>query len=174
MNWAYLHILTNHFPIVGIIIGTLLLISGMVFKNEGITVSGLGTIVFASVMAIVADLTGDPAKDALIKLPGIAESLINRHEDIASASLFLMIPCGLLAGLTIYSIIKKERSVYFLTIITLVLSLVSCVVMGYVGHTGGQIKHDEFRSESSSRFMIDCGSDRALAESSKITAVFVV
>lgn len=123
MNWAYLHILTNHFPIVGIIIGTLLLISGMVLKNEGIRISGLGTIVFASVMAVVADLTGDPAKDALHQLPGISESLVNRHEDIASVSLFLMIPTGLLAVLTIYSIIKKERSVKFLTIITLVLFL---------------------------------------------------
>ncbi|MFN8135899.1 MAG: hypothetical protein U0Z17_11975 [Bacteroidales bacterium] len=161
MNWAYLHILTNHFPIVGIVIGTMLLISGMVFKNEGIRISGLGTIVFASIMAIVADLTGDPAKDALHSLPGISESLINRHEDIASASLFLMIPCGLLAVLTIYSIIKKERSVFFLTIITLVLSLVSCAVMGYVGHTGGQIKHDEFRSESTIQYMVDNGCDKA-------------
>ena len=161
MNWAYLHILTNHFPIVGIIIGTLLLISGMVLKNEGIRISGLGTIVFASVMAVVADLTGDPAKDALRNLAGISESLVNRHEDIASVSLFLMIPSGLLAVLTIYSIIKKERSVKFLTIITLVLSLVSCVVMGYVGHTGGQIKHDEFRRTSAIPFIIDMPGDKA-------------
>ena len=161
MNWAYLHILTNHFPIVGIIIGTLLLISGMVLKNEGIRISGLGTIVFASVMAVVADLTGDPAKDALRNLAGISESLVNRHEDIASVSLFLMIPSGLLAVLTIYSIIKKERSVKFLTIITLVLSLVSCVVMGYVGHTGGQIKHDEFRRTSTIPFIIDMPGDKA-------------
>ncbi len=161
MNPAYLHILTNHFPIVGIIIGTLLLISGMILKNEGIRLSGLGTIVFASVMAIVADLTGDPAKDALRNLPGISESLINRHEDIASVSMFLMIPAGLLAALTIYSIIKKERSVNFLTIITLALALLSCAVMGYVGHTGGQIKHDEFRSTSAIRFMIDMPGDNA-------------
>lgn len=161
MNWAYLHILTNHFPIVGIMIGTLLLISGMIFKNEGIKISGLGTIVFASIMAIVADLTGDPAKDAMQHLPGIAESLINRHEDIAAVSLFLVIPCGLLAGLTIYSMIKKERSVSFLTVITLVFSLVSCMVMGYVGHTGGQIKHDEFRSESSKQYLIDHKENKA-------------
>lgn len=161
MNPAYLHILTNHFPIVGIIIGTLLLISGMILKNEGIRLSGLGTIIFASVMAIVADLTGDPAKDALRNLPGISESLINRHEDMASVSMFVMIPAGLLAALTIYSIIKKERSVNFLTIITLALALLSCAVMGYVGHTGGQIKHDEFRSTSAIRFIIDMPGDNA-------------
>ena len=48
-----------------------------------------------------------------------------------------------------------------LTIITLVLSLVSCAVMGYVGHTGGQIKHDEFRSESPIQYMVDNGCDKA-------------
>ena len=48
MNWAYFHMVINHFPIVGVIIGTMLLIAGMIFKNQGVKISGLGTIVFAA------------------------------------------------------------------------------------------------------------------------------
>jgi len=161
MSWAYLHLVINHFPITGVIIATLILIAGMWFKNEGIKISGLGTIIFASLMAVVADLTGDPAKDALAGMPDAAAGLINRHEDMASAALFLIIPAGLFAALTLYSISKKERSVRFLTIITLVLSLVSCAVLGYVGHTGGQIRHTEFRSESSKQYLIDHKDNKA-------------
>lgn len=160
MNWAYIHVIINHFPIVGVIIGTLLLIAGMVFKNEGIKISGLGTLVFAAIMAVIVDLTGDPAKEAVNGLPDFVQSLISRHEDIASVALFLLIPAGLLAALTLYSIYKKEKSVRFLLIITLVLSLISCAAMGYVGHTGGQIRHTEFRNDATKQYIIEHLNDK--------------
>jgi len=161
MNWAYVHVILNHFPIVGLIIGTLILIVGMVFKNEGIKISGLGTIIFAALMAVVVDLTGDPAKEAMKGMPDIVGSLINRHEDIASVALFLIIPAGLIAVLTLYSIWKKEKSVRFLLIFTLVLSLISCVAMGYVGRTGGQIRHTEFRNDATKQYIIEHQNDKA-------------
>jgi len=155
MSWGYIHMIINHFPIVGTIIGSMLLIAGMAFKNEGIKLSGLGTIVFASIMAILAYLTGDSAEKAIQNLPEISESLINRHEDIATISMYLMIPSGLLASLTLYSIWKKERSILILIIITLVFSLISSAAMVYAGHTGGQIRHSEFRSDSSKQYIIE-------------------
>lgn len=155
MNWAYIHVVLNHFPIVGVIIGTLILVTGIIFKNEGIKISGLGTIIFAALMAVIVDFTGDPAKDAVSGTSQAVSLLINKHEDIASVSLFLIVPAGLLAGLTLYSILKKEKSVKFLIIITLVLSLLSCAALGYVGRTGGQIMHNEFRSDASKQYIID-------------------
>jgi uncharacterized membrane protein len=160
MNWAYIHVILNHFPIVGIIIGTLILIAGMIFKNEGVKISGLGTILFAALAGIVVDLTGDPAKEAVNGMPDIVQSLISRHEDIASISLFLLIPAGLLAALTLYSIWKKEKSIRFLMIITLVLSIISCGAMIYVGRTGGQIRHTEFRNDATKQYIIDHQNDK--------------
>lgn len=159
MGWAYFHIVANHFPIVGVIIGSLLLVAGLLFKNPGVNLSGLGTIVFAMFTAILAYQTGDPAEDVLKGIPGVAESLINRHEDIATVGMYLMIPAGLMAALSIYSIWKKERSVHFLIIITLVLSLISSGVMVYVGRTGGQIRHSEFRDESAKQYIIEHEND---------------
>jgi len=89
MDWAYFHIVINHFPIVGVIIGALLLLAGLVFKNQGVSMSGLGTVVFAALTAIVAYQTGDPAEDAVNGLPGVAESLIKRHEDIPTVGMYL-------------------------------------------------------------------------------------
>ena len=149
MDWAYFHIVINHFPIVGVIIGSMLLVAGIIFKNPGVKLSGLGTIVFAMFTSILAYQTGDPAEGALKGIPEVTESFINRHEDIATIGMYLMIPAGLMAALSIYSIWKKERSVHFLIIITLILSLICSGVLVYVGHTGGQIRHSEFRSEAS-------------------------
>jgi uncharacterized membrane protein len=155
MSWGYLHMIINHFPIVGTIIGCMLVIAGIVFKNTGVKISGLGTIVFAALMSVIAYLTGDSAENSVQNLPEIAESLINRHEDIATISMYLMIPAGLLASLTIYSIWKKEKSIAFLLVITLVFSLISSAAMVFTGHTGGQIRHTEFRSGASEQYIID-------------------
>jgi uncharacterized membrane protein len=160
MNWAYIHVVLNHFPIVGIIIGTLILIAGMIFKNEGIKISGLGTIIFASLAAIVVDLTGDPAKEAVNGMTDIVQSLISKHENIASIAVFILIPAGLMAMVTLYSIWKKEKSVRFLVIITLALSLISCGAMIYVGRTGGQIRHTEFRNDATKQYIIDHQNDK--------------
>ncbi len=160
MNWAYLHVIINHFPIVGVIIGTLLLIVGMYYKNEGVTISGLGTIVFAAIMGVIVDLTGDPAKETVEGMPDMVQSLIIRHEDIASAAMFILIPAGLLAVVSLYSIWKKEKSVRYLVIITLVFSLISCVGMGFAGRTGGQIRHTEFRNDATKQYIIEHQNDK--------------
>jgi len=159
MNWAYLHVLINHFPIVGFIIGTLILIAGMIFNNEGIKVSGLGTLVFASLTAIVAYMTGDPAGETLNSLPEAASSLIRRHENIATVGMYLMVPAGLMAGSSIYSIWKKDSSIRFLIIITLIFSLISSGTMVYIGRTGGQIRHSEFRNEATKQYIIEHQND---------------
>jgi len=149
MNWAYFHLFLNHFPITGVLIGTLILIAGMIYKNQGVTMSGLGTIVFAAFTAILAYLTGEPAEKAVKDLPDVAQSLISRHEDMATIGMYLLIPAGLLAAVTFYSILKKEGTVRFLLFITLILALISSAGMIYTGHTGGQIRHSEFRDTAS-------------------------
>lgn len=161
MNWAYLHVILNHFPIVGVIIGTLILITGLLLKNEGIKISGLGTIIFAAVMAVIVDLTGDPAKEAVQGVPDVVKSLISRHEDIASIAMFILVPAGLMAVLSLYSIWKKERLAHIFVISTLVVSLIGCAAMGFAGRTGGQIRHTEFRNDATKQYIIQHQNDKA-------------
>jgi uncharacterized membrane protein len=160
MNWAYFHMLINHFPITGIFIGTLLLLAGILYRNQGVQISGLGIVVFSGITFILAYLSGDPAKDAMKGLPEVAQSLVNRHEDIATVGMYLLIPAVIMAALSLYSIWKKERSVQFLIIITLILSLVSLIALFYVGQTGGQIRHNEFRSDSSRQYILEHQKDK--------------
>jgi uncharacterized membrane protein len=155
MSWAYFHIVINHFPIVGVLIGMSLLVAGLVFRNEGINLAGLGTIVFSSITAIIAYLTGDPADKAAKGIPDVAESLISRHENIATIGMYLIVPAGLIAAVAFYSVWKKERAARFLVLFALVLSLISSIAMVYAGQTGGQIRHSEFRSEASEQYILE-------------------
>ena len=160
MNWAYFHLVINHFPIIGVIIGTTLLAAGMVFKSQGVKISGLGTILFAALMGIIAYMTGDPAEEAVKTLPDVAKSLVSRHENMATIGMYLLIPAGLMAAVSIYSIWKKERSFRFLFIITLLLSMISSAAMVYIGRTGGQIRHSEFRNEATKQYIIEHQNDK--------------
>jgi uncharacterized membrane protein len=159
MNWAYFHLFLNHFPIIGVLIGTCILIAGMFFKNQGVTLSGLATNVFAALTAILAYLTGDPAEKAVKGFPDVAQSLMSRHENIATVAMYLLIPAGLLAAVTFYSIVKKDRSVRFLVIITLVMSVIGSAGMIYTGRTGGQIRHSEFRDAATKNYVIEHQND---------------
>ena len=42
MNWAHMHLLINHIPVLGMVFGTLLLAYGLVKKNEEIKRVSLG------------------------------------------------------------------------------------------------------------------------------------
>ena len=160
MNWAYLHLVINHFPIIGVMIGTMLLMAGMAFNNQGVKISGLATIVFAALVSILAYTTGDPAEEAVKGLPDVARSLISRHEGIAAIAMYILVPAGLMAAISLYSLLKNEKSVKLMAIITLVLALASSAVMVYVGRTGGQIKHSEFRNEATKQYIIQHQNDK--------------
>lgn len=155
MNGAYFHLVINHFPIVGMILGTLLLIAGLIFKDRGVNLSATGTIAFSVLTAFMAYMSGDAAEDLAKTIPGITESLINAHEDSASIGMYMAVPAGIMAALAFYSILKNEKSARYLIIITLVLSLFASAAMGYAGKTGGAIRHTEFEKTLSGSSVLD-------------------
>ncbi len=159
MNWAYFHLVINHFPIIGMLIGTMLLLAGVLFKNQGIQISGLGTVVFATLVAIIAYMTGDSAEVAVRNLPDVARSLISRHENIATVSMYVVFPAGLIAALTLFSMWKKEGYFRFLVIMSLVLSFLGSAAIVYTGRTGGHIRHNEFRNDAERKYIIEHQND---------------
>ena len=148
MIGAYPHLLVNHVPILGTIFGILILGTGMFLKNDTVKQTGLGTLVLAALSSALALLTGDPAGDIVKTLPGISESIIDYHENMAYMSLWFLIPSGVISAMAFYSIWKKEKAAKNLVIAAMVLSLITAGMMSYVGKTGGQIRHSELRSQS--------------------------
>ena len=97
MNWAYVHLILNHVPVLGTLFGLLLLAWGILRRNDSLQRAALLTFTLVALVAIPAYLTGKPAEEAVEHLTGTAGSAIEPHEDAALVSFLAMEVLGALA-----------------------------------------------------------------------------
>jgi uncharacterized membrane protein len=144
MNWAHLHLLSNHIPVLGTVFGLLLLAWGVVRRNEVIQRAALVTFVVAALVAIPVFLTGEPSEEAVEHLAGTAEQAIEVHED---AALLALISVELLGVLAAFSLLwRRAGTSRFVIRAALALSVVTAGLMARTANLGGKIRHAELRS----------------------------
>ena len=148
MNGAHLHLITNHLPLVGILIGTLVLVAGLLFKKDQIKQTALGINIFSAITSIFAYFSGEKAEDVVEEIKGISETLIHTHEEYAELFFTLSLILGALSLITLYLSVKTNKYAKFGYFIVLALSLVLIVIGKQVGTSGGEIRHTEIRSEN--------------------------
>lgn len=146
MNQAHLHLLLNHLPILGVLFGLLVLISGLLLNNQAVKQTALGLFVLAAICAIPAYLTGEGAEELVENLPGVTETLIERHEERANFFLGIVGGLGILSLITWYAGAKQHKAAAVLYAFTLVVALSSMALAQQVGVSGGEIRHTEIRS----------------------------
>ena len=145
MNFAHLHLLLNHFPIIGTIVAFGLFLISMVGKNENLRKASLITFAAMALIAIPTFFSGTGAQGAIKKLPGVSEALIERHQGAAMLGLLFMEITG---GLSLVALWKSQgtsnpvRWNWSLSAV-LLFSIVTVGLMTRVGTTGGDIRHPE-------------------------------
>ena len=148
MNSTHAHLLLNHFPVIGTLIGVMILLYGLLIKNINIQKVSLATIVVMTLIAIPVFLTGEPAEEAVENLPGVAESIIESHEEAAEVAFWVMMLTGVFALITLgLQIVNNPFSKTFV-LIALISGIISFGLMGRTAYLGGQIRHTEIRSNS--------------------------
>lgn len=102
MDLAHIHLLLNHFPIIGTIIALGLFIASFIGKNEDLKRSSL--IIFAAIafISLPVFFSGVGAKRAIEGDPGISAALIDRHEGAAMLAIFFVLITGALALVELY------------------------------------------------------------------------
>lgn len=143
MNLTHLHLLLNHFPIIGTLIGSSIILCGIIRKQQQAKSIGAAIILVMAIIAIPVFLTGEPAEETVEHLQGISKSLIHDHEEAAELALWIMEIAGLFSLLSLFFQIKKSSIANNLFIITFVLTLISFGLMARTGYLGGQIRHTE-------------------------------
>ncbi|MGE5174132.1 MAG: hypothetical protein ACM3MD_09925 [Betaproteobacteria bacterium] len=152
INWAHVHLLINHFPVVGVLGGILLLIYALTRKSEEVKMVSLGVFVLIALMTIAVFFTGQAAEEAVKKLPGVTEGYIGRHEEMAEYAITLMEILGVLA-LTGLVLLKRLGAIPKLVVLlVLVMSLITAAVVGFTANLGGQIRHTEIRDNAVSDY----------------------
>ncbi|HTG00563.1 MAG TPA: hypothetical protein VK654_08255 [Nitrospirota bacterium] len=146
INWAHVHLMINHIPVIGMIGIMLLLAYALIRKSEEVKIVSFGLLVLVALATIPVFLTGERAEDAVKQLPGVTEAFIGRHEEAAEYTLILMLLVGAaaLAGLILLRI--KGSVPKTIVILVLVLSLLATAAVGFTANLGGEIRHTEIRA----------------------------
>jgi len=146
MNSTHLHLLLNHFPIIGTLIGSGLLLAGIFRKNYQLSNSALTVLSIMAIIAIPVYLTGEPAEESVEKISGVSETIIEAHETAATVAIWLMMATGLTALITLIIQFKSKTYKPALNYMVALFALICFAAMARTGYLGGQIRHTEISS----------------------------
>ena len=147
MNLAYLHLVLNHFPIIGIVIGLGLFVVSLVGKNDDLKRASLMVLAAVALLALPTFFSGIGAQRAIRSDPAVSAVLIERHEGAAILALFFVEIAGALAlvGLWQRHRVASGTPRSWNSMALLLFSVVTAGLMARVGTTGGDIRHPEIR-----------------------------
>lgn len=158
MNDAHLHMVLNHFPIVGSIFGVVILIAGMILKNNSVKNTAYILFIVSAIFAAFSMGTGDGAEEMVEDMPNIGKQIIHEHEEIAEkfALVLYLLAAISLAGLIMN--IKNHSKAKFVSFVAAIIAIIAVVLSTQVGTSGGEIRHTEIRDDSVNTKVLPKGS----------------
>ncbi|MDD5363122.1 MAG: hypothetical protein PHN88_13395 [Ignavibacteria bacterium] len=147
INTAHLHLILNHFPIIGTTIVVIVMGYGVIKNDDKFKKFGLFLLILISLITIPVFFTGGKAAGIVKGMDGILEENIEPHEDFARLSFIAMEISGIISVICLF-IFKKGRSMpVWLGLLVLLLIIAVNLMMVYAGHLGGKISHFELMNK---------------------------
>ncbi len=146
MGAAHWHLLLTHVQVVGAVFGFLLLVVAVLTANQAIRRLSLGALVLVALLALPTYFTGEPAEEAVERLPGVSEPIIDRHQTAATASFAAVEVLGGLALLALALGWRRRGVPTWVVAGLLVVTGVTAGLLGWTANLGGQIRHPEIRA----------------------------
>lgn len=154
LSATHLHLLLNHVPTIGFIIGLGLFIIGLVAKSDDLKVGSLVTLVGVALITVPVFVTGGAAQQQICvasNVPGpcpdsaISRTLIEMHEGAAFLSLYVIVFTGGFAWLALWQYRRIRRIPAWNVAAVLILSFVALATVAQAANLGGEIRHPEIR-----------------------------
>jgi hypothetical protein len=149
MDLTHIHLLLNHFPTIGYIIGGGLFLLSLIAKSDDLKRGSLVVLLGVALLALPTYMSGNGAGEAIKSLPGVSKALIETHESAALVAIGFMLFTGAFAWLGLWQFRRLARIPNWNLAVILVLMLVSLGLMTRASNLGGEIRHEEIRAESS-------------------------
>lgn len=145
MNQTHLHLLINHLPVFGSLMGLIVLIYGIVSKSDQVRIAAYLVLIVSAIGGTIAYFTGDNAAETIRDLPDVSKDMIETH---ANAAFFALIAFALVGVVSLLAIFMTRRQVRtkLMTYVVLILTLWAFSVVARTAYVGGQIRHSEIRS----------------------------
>ncbi|MCI0330103.1 MAG: hypothetical protein L0196_04010 [candidate division Zixibacteria bacterium] len=143
MNPAYLHLIINHFPVVGTFMAFLVLLLGWMGKKSAVQKTALILFVFVGLVSIPVYLSGNEAEEIVEKFPGVSHEAIEAHEDSAIVTLIFIEVLSLasLMGFALFGRREKLPVGFLLTVVVLAISV--AILTAKTSNLGGKIHHSQ-------------------------------
>lgn len=146
MNNAHLHMVVNHFPIIGVIFGFVILIAGMFFKNNSVKNTAYCLFIVASIFAFASMATGEGAEEMVEEMPSVGKKIIHLHEEIAEKLAIVLYLLGVVSIAGLYANIKNHSLAKLISFVAIIIAAVGIFLAQQTGLTGGEVRHTEIRA----------------------------
>lgn len=148
MNWAHMHLLLNHVPVLGTLFGLALLLYAVVRRNDGHKRVALGVFTLVALLALPTYFSGEPAEEVVEHRAGVSEPAIESHEDAALGALAGVEVLGLVALVGLF-LSRGGRALPANAARAVVLvAILTAGLMARTANLGGQIRHAEIRADA--------------------------
>lgn len=147
MNAAYLHVLLNHFPVMGSLFGFFFLIAATLSGNKTLKISALVIFVATGLLTIPTFLTGEGAEEVVENLSHVSKQLIYQHEEFAEKAVWFVYLTAILSAAQLFLIKKNKIIPAWINSLFYVLVILCLLSMGWTNKLGGKISHSELRSD---------------------------
>jgi len=148
MNDAHLHLIFNHFPILGTLIGLAILFAGIIIKNNAIKNVSYILFIVAAITAFISMSTGEGAEELVEEMPTVGKQIIHEHEELAEKLAIVLYVLGTVSIFGLVANIKKHHKAKLLSFIIAVVAFIGVVLAKSVGTSGGEIRHTEIRENA--------------------------
>ncbi len=147
MTLTHLHLVLNHFPVIGSFFGFFILLIGQFKKDSLIKKVALGIFIFNAIIVLPVYFTGEPAEDLVKQLSGVSESMIEKHEESAETALVFVEIAGGISLLGLFFFRNSHFYPKWFVMILGLISLLSIILIVRSANLGGKIRHSEVRSD---------------------------
>jgi hypothetical protein len=144
MSETHLHLMINHFPLMGSAIAIVLVIWALAARSRDLTRAALILTLVCGAGAYLAHWSGEGAEEQVEDLPWAERELIHEHEEAADWSLWLLGAAGLVSAVGLVRM-RKGADARVETMIVLGLVLFGFAATVKTALDGGKIRHEEVR-----------------------------
>jgi uncharacterized membrane protein len=143
VNTPHLHLLMNHVPTVGTLIGLGLLLLALMRRSDHLMRASLELFFLVALTSLPVYLTGLAAQEAISGLPDVSLPAIAAHHDGVLLAFVFVEVTGALAWLGLWQYRRLARLAGWVSPAILLLALVTVTLMAGAASVGGEIRHPE-------------------------------
>ncbi len=143
----YIHVLINPLPVYGLAIALLGLIAAMYLGTRGGQMTALVLIFACAASAWPVAQYGEAAEDRVLAMAdNDGQAWLKAHAHRADDLIYVFYALALVSAAAIFAPKRWPKTAHPLAVATLILAVASLGAGFYIAHSGGKIRHREFRN----------------------------